>query len=137
MTSVMARRMVRGLPTGLAGYVLADANYDDNPLFDLAQEAGLQLLAPRRRPRAGLGWRRHSPSRLRSIAALEAGQSRFGPSLHHQRGMIERRLGTLVSTPELNPQLPPWVRGYQRVRRWIELKLIAYEFYRLGDRAGA
>jgi len=118
----MARRLIPTLPGG--GYLLGDPEYDANPLYDLAAEAGFQLVAKKRkdRGRGGLGHRRQSPGRLRSIELL---QTEFGHALYRQRNAIECRFGTLTSTGGGLAPLPAWVRRFNRVRNWVQAKIIA------------
>jgi hypothetical protein len=118
----MARRLIPTLPGG--GYLLGDPEYDANPLYDLAAEAGFQLVAKKRRDRGrgGLGHRRQSPGRLRSIELLE---TKFGRELFNQRNAIECRFGTLTATAGGLAPLPAWVRHFNRVRNWVQAKIVA------------
>ena len=118
----MARGLIPTLPGG--GYLLGDPEYDANPLYDLATEAGFQLVAKKRnhRGRGGLGHRRQSPGRLRSMELL---QTQFGHELFNQRNAIECRFGTLTSTGGGLAPLPAWVRRFHRVRNWVQAKIIA------------
>jgi hypothetical protein len=106
------------------GYVLADANYDRNRLYDLAARHNHQLLAPRMLPFTGLGSRRHSPHRLRSIHLLEQSPSPFGRSVHALRKQIERDFAGLVTFGGGLQSLPAWVRTLPRVRLFVHAKLI-------------
>lgn len=121
---VMARRILRD--AAVQGYVLADANYDSNPLHDLCARRGeMQLLTP---PRYGFGrgrgHRRRSPGRLRSLELLTNPQSPFGRRLHKQRDEIERHYGRLTNWGGGLCGLPAWVRTHRRVHRWVQAKLI-------------
>jgi hypothetical protein len=118
----MARRLIPTLPGG--GYLLGDPEYDANPLYDLATEAGFQLVAKKRkdRGRGGLGHRRQSPSRLRSMELLK---TKFGRELFNQRNAIECRFGTMTCTGGGLAPLPAWVRRFNRVRNWVQAKIIA------------
>jgi hypothetical protein len=118
----MARRLIPTLPGG--GYLLGDAEYDANPLYDLAAEAGFQLVAKKRksRGRGGLGHRRQSPGRLRSIELMN---TQFGRALYNQRNAIECRFGTLTATGGGLAPLPAWVRRFHRVRHWVQAKILA------------
>lgn len=122
----MARRMLRDLEH--PGYVSADKNYDSNVLFDTAARSDNQLICPRRYgPHKGLGRQYQSPHRLRCKDLLEGPTRRltgFGPQLMHQRGQIERDFGNSVSFSGGLQGLPPWVRRYGRVRRWVWAKLM-------------
>jgi hypothetical protein len=117
----MARLLLPSLPGG--GYLLGDAQYDANPLYDAATEAGFQLIAKKRRSRGrgGLGHRRQSPGRLRSIELLTTA---FGRELYCQRNAIERCFGTLTCTGGGLGPLPAWVRRFNRVRNWLQAKII-------------
>lgn len=120
---IMARRMVRSVRPH--GYLVGDGNYDDRHLFDQCSSQGeLQLVAPRFKPGAGLGHRQVSPGRLRSIQLLEHSRSGFGHKLLEARNDIERWFGRLVSHGGGLTTLPPWVRTYPRVRRWVGAKLV-------------
>ena len=118
----MARHLIPTLPGG--GYLLADSQYDANPLYDLAAKAGFQLVAQKikDRGRGGLGHRRQSAGRLRSMELLT---SDFGRTLLDQRNDIERRFGAWVSLGGGLGPLPAWVRRFHRVRNWIHAKIVA------------
>ena len=119
----MARRMLLELEH--SGYLLADANYDSNRLFQLADDRGVQFVAPRRYgPKRNVGHRSQSPARLRSKDMLEQDDSGFGRELIRQRWTIERFFGTLTSLPCGLGYLPAWVRGWLRVRNWVAAKLL-------------
>ena len=103
------------------GYLLGDPEYDCNPLYDLAHDAGHQLLAPKRQKHHGLGHRRQSPNRLRSIELMK--QS-FGKSLYRFRRQIERDFGNLVSFGGGLTCLRAWVHRFTRVRNWVQAELL-------------
>lgn len=113
---------------GGGGYLLGDAYFDSNDLYDrAAKQANCQLVAPRRMPGTGLGkGRRHSPSRLRSIDLTEppGRHNRFGPSLRCERLQIERDFGNLTSFGGGLSGLPAWCRRIWRVRTWVQAKLL-------------
>ena len=117
----VARQLFESLPGG--GYLLGDTQYDANGLFDAAAQAGFQLVTKKTpsRGRNGLGHRRQSPSRLRSIELLA---TPFGRQLYRERGAIERQFGVLVSTGGILSPLPAWVRRFHRVRHWVQAKFI-------------
>lgn len=116
---VMAATLIPTLPG--EGYLLGDGEFDTNALHDLAHESGHQLVAPKRGKNKGVGHRRHSPYRLRSIELL---RSRFGKALFRHRKQIEREFGTLVSFGGGLTCLPAWVRGFRRVRNWVHAKIL-------------
>ena len=113
-----ARQLI--LRTWGEGYLIGDNQYDSNPLYKLAAEHGHQLLAPRRRNTA-LGHTRHSPQRLR---ALELLGKPFGQVLLGSRCGVERFFGHLTSFGGGLGPLPNWVRRLDRVRLWVQSKLI-------------
>ncbi len=116
---VMAAELIPTLPG--EGYLLGDTEFDSNRLHDLAHEAGHQLVTPKRGKNQGLGHRRHSPYRLRSIELLKAP---FGKALFRYRRQIEREFGTLVSFGGGLVCLPAWARGFHRVRNWVHAKIL-------------
>jgi hypothetical protein len=120
---VMAVRLVRSTP--LAGYLVADSNYDSNPFHEECDRHGnLQLITPRRFGKNhGLGHHRHSPGRLRSIQRTENPFPDFANQLLHERDAIERIYGNLVNWGGGLTTLPAWVRGHRRVHRWVQAKL--------------
>jgi hypothetical protein len=118
----MARHLIGTLPG--SGYLLADAQYDANPLYDLAAETGFQFVAKKTkdRGRGGLGHRRQSAGRLRSMELLG---TPFGRALFNQRNTIECRFGAWVSLGGGLGPLPAWVRRFSRVRNWVQAKILA------------
>jgi len=120
----VATHLIPGVKGG--GYLLGDKQYDSNPLHDVAREAGYQLVAQRKRPQAGLGHRRHSAGRLRSMALL---QTDFGKALYACRDDIERQFGWLTSHAAGLSPLPSWVRRVHRVHCWVQAKLIIHAIY--------
>ena len=125
----MAARMIKDL--ACVGYVLADKNYDSAELFGLARTRGLQMVVPRRRgPNKGLGRRKQDPARTRSRDLLETPNHDFGHDLYLTRAAIERTFGLHATTPELLTHLPAWIRGYPKVRRWVQAKLTLAELHR-------
>jgi hypothetical protein len=120
----MAARMLRS--TGLQGYIIADANYDSNPLHAICDQLGnRQLVAPRRYgPGYGLGRHRHSAGRLRCVELLENPFPEFGQELLNIRRTIERHFGNWTSWGGGLTSLPPWIRSYRRVHRWVQAKLV-------------
>jgi hypothetical protein len=115
----MARRLIPSLPG--SGYLLADSEYDCNDLYELAAAADHQLLARKRQKHRGLGHRRQSPHRLRSLELLK---HEFGKTLYRFRRQIERDFGNLVSFGGGLASLPAWVRRFPRVRNWLHAKLL-------------
>jgi len=120
----IARRMLRSAK--VQGYVMADANYDSNELHSVCDKRGnLQLVSPRRYgPGRGHGHRKQTAGRLRSKAILEDPFPQFGQALLAQRGDIERHFGNWTGWGGGLTHLPPWVRTYRRVHRWVQAKII-------------
>jgi hypothetical protein len=82
---VMAARLLK--TPGLHGYVVADSNFDSNPLHQICDVRGnLQLVTPRRYgPGKGTGHRKQTAGRRRSIALLENPRPEFGEGLLRAR----------------------------------------------------
>jgi len=120
----MARRLIPTLPGG--GYLLGEAEYDATLIY-LAAEAGFQLVAKKRRDRGrgGLGHRRQSPGRLRSIELLE---TKFGESCSIN-AMASNAFRDADGDGRGLAPLPAWVRHFNRVR-------IGYKPNRCCRRAG-
>jgi hypothetical protein len=117
----MAARLLRQVEH--SGYALSDGNYDSNELHAQVNRAGMQLVAPRRRPFTGLGHHRQRPGRLRSIELTESG-SDFARHLDSLRDTVERQFGNMTSFGAGLGPLPAWVRTHRRVRLWVHAKLI-------------
>jgi hypothetical protein len=121
---VMAARMLKVAP--IHGYVVADSNYDSNPLHAICDSReALQLITRRRYgPGHGTGHKKQSAGRLRSIARTENPYPAFADQLLHDRNEIERRFGQLTNWGGGLSNLPAWVRTHRRVHRWVQAKLV-------------
>ena len=116
----------------IEGYLLADANYDANHLYDLAASHRVQLLAPKRyRDAQNLGHRVHSPARISALFLLEQEKTGWARRLFARRPDIERFFGSLSSASYGLTYLPPWVRRIHRVQRWVQAKLIIYQIAKI------
>jgi hypothetical protein len=120
----IARRMLKSAT--ICGDVVGDGNYDTNPLHGICDDRGnLQFIAPRRDgPGKGLGHRKQTPGRLRSVDILEGPFAEFGHELTKQRLEIERYFSALTNWGGGLTHLPPWIRTHRRVHRWVQAKLI-------------
>jgi hypothetical protein len=123
--SEVAAPMIPSLKPG-GGYLLGDCAFDSNPLHHAARAQGYVLVAPRKRPQAGLGHRCHDPGRLRCIDLL---QGKFGQALFRLRKDIERQFGWLTNHAGGLAPLPNWVRRSHRVRLWVQAKLLVHGTY--------
>jgi DDE family transposase len=124
----IARRMLREVPA--PGYLLADANYDSNVLFEQAADLGVQPIIPRRYgPNRGVGHRAQHPARLHSRDMLETPGLRFGPALLKMRLCVERFFSRLTARAGGLTCLPAWVRTHRRVHQWVRAKLIFYQIH--------
>lgn len=129
----MAKRLLRRAE--IQGYLIADANYDSNPLHQQCQAKGeLQMVTPRRYGKGkGLGHRSQSGGRLRSVALLENPQPRFGEQLMIDRAEIERRFAHMTNWGGSLTCLPAWARGHRRVHRWVQAKFVLTALKRLNS----
>ena len=119
-----AAELVKRVPG--EGYLLGDAAYDSNPLYNASANVGRSLVAPRKKPGTGLGkGTEHHPQRLRSIELTEHKDLHpFAQALHNRRSGIERQFGWLTTRHAGLQNLPSFVRRLPRVRRWIQAKLL-------------
>ena len=103
------------------GYLLGDAQYDSNKLYDWAFEHGHRLLAPRRK-KGAFGRKYVSAHRRFAVEFLEQGGG--SAAFHAVRTDIERKFGNCTSFAGGLAPLPAWVRRSQRVHLWVQAKLI-------------
>jgi hypothetical protein len=110
---------------------LADQNYDSHALHKaLAARNGRLLLPPKGE---GKSLQQRHPVNLRKMGAARReliAVSIANPSLmrmvYRQRVNAEGILGNLCGYGGGLTHLPPWVRGLERVRRWVGGKIILY-----------
>ena len=114
----MAPELIGRIPG--QGWLLGDAQYDSNELFDLAYEHGFQMLAPRRK-KGGFGHHYLSPHRRFSVQLLEGSA---WPAFHRDRTDIERKFGNCTSFGGGLAPLPSWVRRLHRAQLWVQAKLL-------------
>src|SRR5262245_29707451 len=131
---VMAARLLRA--AGIQGYLVADSNYDSNPLHAVCDRLGeLQLITRRRYgPGNGTGHRRQSAGRVRSIERVESPFPAFADRLLEDRAAIEREFGNWVNWGGGLTALPAWVRTHRRVHRWVQAKLVLAAVKRAAER---
>lgn len=123
---VMGARLLKAAPPEVAGYVIADANFDSNKLHACCAARGNLQLVTRRRygPGKGTGHRPQTQGRLRAIELLENPFPAFGEQLLKDRAQIERTFGNLTNWAAGLSGLPAWVRTHRRVYRWVQAKLV-------------
>lgn len=121
---VVAKQMIEQTELG-QGYLLADANYETNRLYDQAALAGRVLVTPRRfRNAKGLGQsRQHSRHRIAMLARMKEPGS-FVRELLSLRKRVETRFAHLTNFAGGLTHLPPWVRRLPRVRLYVKAKII-------------
>lgn len=119
----MARRMLRRAK--IQGYVLGDANYDDDGLHEICEKRGnLTMITPPRQKNAkGFGHRKYTASRRDCIQRQRDPFPEFVEQMMRQRYRIDTFFGQQTSCGEGLWSLPPWVRTFPRVYRWIQAKL--------------
>lgn len=120
---VVAKAMIEQTPIG-EGYLLADANYETNPLYDQAAAIGRVLVTPRRFANAkGLGQsRQHSKHRVAMIQRMK-NPSSFIRDLLCDRRDVETRFANLSNFGGGLTHVPPWVRG-RRVQPYVTAKIL-------------
>lgn len=120
----VARERLTPLPD--ARLVLADANYDAQPLYQTLGAQGQQLLTPLKRVAVKAGpLKRMGPHRRFAIALYQ----RLGDAyrtLLDVRDQIERIFSALTCFGGGLTTLPPWVRRLDRVTRWVTAKIAIY-----------
>lgn len=108
---------------GQSCLLLGDASYDSNRLHEAAAQAGMRLIAPRRRPDKNICKnRRHHPGRLEAIRFTEHDPA-WEPIRKRVRTTVESFFGTLATFGGGLNALPTWVRRLHRVRVWVAAKL--------------
>jgi len=126
-------------PLSAGAVVLADSNYDSAPLHrDAAGQggaagscAGAWLVHPLRGQRRACGrfrereLRQMPASRRALVQAWEQRPALLAMALKW-RNQIERVFAVLTCTGGGLAALPAWVRGLERVRRWVGTKIILY-----------
>jgi len=120
---VVAKRLLERLNLG-EGYLLADANYETNTLYDYAAKKGRILVTPRRFANAkGIGQsRKHSTYRLSMIDRMRE-PTKFLCELYKSRRQIETCYANLTNFGGGLTHIPPWVRG-RRVEKYVLAKII-------------
>lgn len=123
----VARRLCPHLPPMAAdALVLGDVRFDSAKLYADVAVTGATRLTPLQaisqvpRKRQAMG-----PARRAAVEAWEQTPA-FVRQILHERGAIERIFGTLSGTAGGLGPLPAWVRGLDRVRRWVGIKVILY-----------
>ena len=126
--TVLRRLIAR---TDLRGATLrADANYDSNPTYRAAADAGATLIAPRRKPGTGIGHHPQHPDRLAAIAQLERSDDGLRAHKRH-RNRVEQSLAHLTNLSFGLWALPNFVRRLPRVRLWVAAKLTLYHLHQV------
>lgn len=114
------------------GLVLADSHYDSGPLHEqVCEPRGLWLVHPLRGQHRAVGknrwWKlRQMPPTRRALVDLWAGRPTLMRFVYKARQQIEGVFGVLTCTAGGLSNLPAWVRGLARVRRWVGVKIVLY-----------
>jgi hypothetical protein len=114
------------------GLVLADSHYDSGPLHEqVCEPRGLWLVHPLRGQHRAVGknrwWKlRQMPPTRRALVDLWAGRPTLMRFVYKARQQIEGVFGVLTYTAGGLSNLPAWVRGLARVRRWVGGKIVLY-----------
>ncbi len=114
------------------GLVLADSNYDSGPLHaQVSEPLGVWLVHPLRNQHRAVGKFREQklrqmPASRRELVRLWEQHPELMRFTYKARQEIERVFGVLTCTAGGLANLPAWVRGLERVRRWVGVKIILY-----------
>jgi transposase len=123
----VARRLVRRLAAMRSGrikIVIADSGYDSEPLHQFVRRRlSAMLLAPvNLRGAKTDDWRKRQPGRDAAYSML---QSVEGQRLLESRSVVERWYSLFKGRSRVS-MLPYHVRRLQRVRRWVDIKLMVF-----------
>jgi hypothetical protein len=122
-------------PLAAGAVVLADSNYDSAPLHRAAAgqtgAAGAWPVHPLRGQRRARGrFRdrelRQMPASRRALVALWERRPELLRWAMRWRNQVERVFAVLTCTGGGLAALPAWVRGLERVRRWVGTKVVLY-----------
>jgi hypothetical protein len=119
-------------PLSPDGLVLSDSQYDSAPLHEQSSEPlGVWLVHPLRNQHRAVGeFRarklRQMPVSRRELVRLWKEHPELMRFIYKARQEIERVFGVLTCTAGGLANLPAWVRGLARVRRWVGVKIILY-----------
>jgi Transposase DDE domain len=119
-------------PLTADGLVLADSNYDSAPLHEeVSEPLGVWLVHPLRNQKRAVGAFREQklrqmPVTRRELVRLWERHPELMRFTYKSRQEIERVFGVLTCTAGGLANLPAWVRGLERVRRWVGVKIIHY-----------
>jgi hypothetical protein len=119
-------------PLSPDGLVLADSHYDSAPLHEeVSEPLGVWLVHPLRgQDRVGGVYRqrklRQMPFSRRELVRLWEQHPELMRFTYKARQEIERVFAVLTCTAGGLANLPAWVRGLDRVRRWVGVKIILY-----------
>ena len=126
----VAKKLLRRLPDQVT-HVVADVNYDSQPLRRDARKIKRRLYTGIRNNRVG---KRQQPERLRMLRLL---QRDVGQRLMHWRDTIERGFGQMGNFSCGLKGLPNWCRRIWRVRSWVGGKVLLYHAFLLAKRRAA
>jgi len=114
------------------GLVLADSQYDSAPLHaQVSEPLGVWLMHPLRNQQRATGVFREQklqqmPWSRRELVRLWEEHPELMRFTYKARQEIERTFGVLTCTAGGLSNLPAWVRGLERVRRWVGVKILLY-----------
>lgn len=122
---VVARDLL-GKAVGPGVFALGDTQYDSSPLHAVCRSRGGRLLTPLQAGTGRIDRAKHSDPDRRQLMVLWARQPDAMERLLHERKRIERAFANLGNAGDGFKGLPPWVRGLEKVRRWVTVKIIFY-----------
>jgi hypothetical protein len=131
----VAMVMLARLPFSLQGtLVMADGNYDSHVLHKyIDHRGGFLITRPRGRAKHPVTLRQMGRAR-RHLLRLWTTCPKTVQAVYHYRKGIERCFGNLACIAGLLGNLPKWVRGLARVRRYVGAKVCLYHAHRIAKR---
>lgn len=107
-------------------FALGDTQYDSSPLHTVCRSRGGQLLTPLRGRARSVDQVRRMDIGRRQLIVLWDRQPEAMKHLLHERKRVERAFANLGNAGDGLKGLPHWVRGLEKVRRWVTVKIIFY-----------
>jgi hypothetical protein len=132
-----ARAMIQHLSYSLEGtLIMADSNYDSHQFHkQIDQRGGFLITKPRGAAKHPITLYQMGKARRLLLNLWEKCLTTMRQIYHYRKG-IERCFGNLGTIAGLLGNLPKWLRGLARVRRYVGAKICLYHAHRLAKKSG-